>query len=141
MSEPFDELYQEIIRDRFKHPQYRAILNPDAPLFENPSCGDQVRLQIIHRDGHIEQARFEGEGCSISMASADMLCEVLEGKSLPEARTAIEEFLRVMRGELPPSTLDEKGDLAALKGVAQLPVRVKCATLAWNAAWQLLKNP
>ncbi len=138
MSDQFNELFQEIIRDHFKHPAYRAILHPDAPVFENPSCGDQVKLQITLQGNTIESCRFEGAGCSISMASADMMCGLLENKSIPEAQTIIEEFLQVMRGELPSSALEKYGDIQSLGGVAQLPVRVKCATLAWNAAKSII---
>lgn len=140
MSDQFDELFQEIIRDHYKHPTHRAILNPDAPVFENPSCGDQIRLQLVVRAGRVERCRFDGAGCSISQSSADMMCALLEGRPVDEVRSVIEEFLQVMRGEVPPEALRKHGDLEALGGVAQLPVRVKCATLAWNAARKMLDD-
>jgi nitrogen fixation NifU-like protein len=139
MSDQFNELFQEILRDHFKHPRYRAVLNPNLPLFENPSCGDQVRLQVKLNENIIENFSFDGSGCSISMASADMLCEILTGKTVEQAFQIIDEFLKIMRGELETSLLQKYGDLEALAGVAQLPVRVKCATLAWNGAKRVLE--
>ncbi len=140
MNQGFDEMYQEMIRDHFKNPNYRAILNPDAPLFENPSCGDQVRLQLSVEKGVVKQCNFDGAGCSISMSSTDMMCDVLEGKTLNEAQNLVARFLEIMKGKGSISDLETMGDLAALSGVVQLPVRVKCATLAWNAAAKMLEE-
>jgi len=141
MSDAFDSIYEEIIRDRYKKPRRRRILD-GLPYAENPSCGDRVRVSIkVGDDGRIVDAAFDGNGCSISMSSADILAGDLVGKTPKAARALIERFLAVLRGELDVDELDELGDAAAFKGIARLPVRVKCAALAWRAALDLLDKP
>jgi nitrogen fixation NifU-like protein len=138
MSDAFASLYEEIIRDRSKKPKWRRPLE-GIPFAENPSCGDRVRVSVtLGSDGKIADAAFDGAGCSVSMSSADMLAEMLVGRPPEEARSLVERFLAVLRGELEVDELDELGDLAAFKGVARLPVRVKCAALAWRAALDAL---
>ena len=134
MSDPFDSIYQEIIRDRYRRPRRRRLLE-GLPYAENPSCGDRVRVSVVlGDDGRIADAAFDGSGCSISMSSADILADDLVGKTPGEARDQVERFLAVLRGELEVDELDAFGDAAAFKGIARLPVRVKCAALAWRAA-------
>jgi len=134
MNEQFAPLYEEILYEHYKKPKYRRILE-GQPFIENPSCGDRVRFLIEQgADGRITNAAFDGSGCSVSMSSADILAENLIGKTPKEARTMIEIFLKVLRGELDVDELDALGDAIAFKGIAQLPVRVKCAALAWRAA-------
>lgn len=135
----FEELYQEIIRDHFKNPRNKTLLPPDIPVFENPSCGDTVKIQILwNPEGTIDQIKFDGSGCSISMSSANMMSEYLQGKTREEAVSAVQHFLRMFRQEESSEDLDTMGDLVALKGVIQLPVRVKCATLSWNGVLKAL---
>ena len=137
----FDELYQEIIRDHYKNPRNKTLLGPDVPIFENPSCGDTVKIQVIwDAQDRIERIKFDGSGCSISMSSTSMMSDYLAGMTRSEARSAVEHFLRMFRQEDPSDDLDEMGDLVALKGVIKLPVRVKCATLAWNAVLKALER-
>jgi nitrogen fixation NifU-like protein len=140
MSDAYDSLYEEIIRDHYKKPSHRRLLE-GIPFAENPSCGDRVRVSIqVGEDGKISDAAFDGSGCSISMSSADILAEDLVGKSPEEARAQVERFLAVLRGELEIEELDTLGDAMAFKGIARLPVRVKCAALAWRAALQRLEE-
>ena len=140
MSDAYDSIYEEIIRDHYKKPSHRRLLE-GIPFAENPSCGDRVRVSIkVGEDGTISDAAFDGSGCSISMSSADILAEDLVGKSPEEAKAQIERFLAVLRGELNIEELDALGDAAAFKGIARLPVRVKCAALAWRAALQRLEE-
>ena len=134
MSDAFESIYQEIIRDHYKHPRHRCALD-GLPYAENPSCGDRVRVSVIlGSDGRIADSAFDGSGCSISMSSADILADYLVGRTPLEARDQVERFLAVLRGELEVDELDDFGDAAAFKGIARLPVRVKCAALAWRAA-------
>lgn len=133
----FDELYQEIIRDHYKNPRHKKPLT-HLKAVENPSCGDSVKVELDTDSDHIQTVFFDGSGCSISMCSASMMTDLLTGKSVQEAKTLVHTFLSVIRGEQSPETLDDLGDLAALKGVIELPVRVKCATLAWHACEQAL---
>lgn len=131
-----NELYQDIILDHYKHPHNfgEGDLSFTKVELENPVCGDHIKLMIYLDDQDIVQdVKFSGSGCAISMASASIMTDELKGKPLSEVQQIIEDVLGSMRGEKAAETLDEHGDLAALKGVMKFPVRVKCATLAWHA--------
>ncbi len=130
----FDDLYQEIILDHYKHPRNFADLSGLSDVHENPTCGDSLKLAVVvSDDGVVESIRFDGSGCAISMASASMMTEQLSGKRIEEALAMVGEFIGVMRGEKDVSELERHGDIAALGGVIQFPLRIKCATLAWHA--------
>ncbi len=132
----FDDLYQEIVLDHYRSPRNKARLDnvPESMVHENPSCGDAIKLEVTLDDsGKLTGVRFDGRGCAISTASASLMTEKLKGLSVPEARSVAEKFIRSLRGDGPVEELDTMGDLVAFKGVAQFPVRVKCATLAWHA--------
>lgn len=134
------QLYETIIRSHYKHPTRRKPLE-GIPYVENPSCGDKVRIALsVNSEGLIQEAFFDGTGCSISMSSADILAQTLEGKTLQEARSLITTFLGVLRGEVPLESLEDMGDAVAFSGVARLPVRVKCAALAWRAALEQVEQ-
>jgi len=134
----FDDLHQEIIRDHYKHPRNKKPLS-HLKAFENPSCGDTVKIDLSETD-HITSVYFDGSGCSISMCSASMMSELLTGKSIDDAKVIVGRFLSVIMGQEPIEILEDYGDLVALSGVINLPVRAKCATLAWNAAQQILND-
>ncbi len=139
----FDDLYQEIILDHYKHPRNFDQPCPRCTAVEadNPVCGDHVELHVmVNPEGKVEQVSFKGSGCAISMASASMMTEVVKGRSVTEAEKIIQDVLAVMRGEKEPDVLDAYGDLTALRGVSQYPVRIKCATLAWHAMEDALKQ-
>ena len=127
-----DDLYQDLILDHYRNPRNRRKLEQaDIDRLQyNPVCGDEIRIQLQVRGGRIEEASFSGGGCSISQASASMLTEALQGKSLQEAKATAARFRLLMQGE--PTDLDALGDLAALQGVSYYPVRIKCAVLAWD---------
>jgi nitrogen fixation NifU-like protein len=134
-----DELYREVILDHNQNPRHRGHLDqPTVTVgLHNPTCGDQVVLEIRARDGVIEDVAFSGQGCSISMASASMLCESIAGRSVEEARALAEgfpDFLTGKRNDPPP------GEWEALAGVKKFPARVKCATLAHNALKKALAD-
>jgi len=132
----FEELYQEIIMDHYRSPRGAAKLDhvPQAMAHENPTCGDSIKLEVVvGEDGNLERVRFDGHGCAISTASASLMTESLAGLSVVDARERAGTFIKALRGEIPASTLDAMGDLAAFKGLTSFPVRVKCATLAWHA--------
>ena len=138
MSDLDGEIEREIIYDHYSHPRHIETMGDAGCLLENPSCGDRLRLRIAGTDP--VDLRFEGKGCSISQASASMMAELLCGKSREEAIAIAESVLAAFRGESPPESLDCYGDIAALAGVAKLPVRVKCAALAWQGALAALKQ-
>ena len=110
----WDEIYRENILDHYKNPSHRgAIENPDITYEDaNPLCGDVIRVDLRVNDGRIEQVRFEGTGCSISLACADMLCEKIEGMTLEEAREV------------------SRDDVMEMLGIELGPVRLKCGLLA-----------
>ena len=131
-----DDLYQEVILDHYRRPRRQGRLpNPDLHSEGfNPFCGDQVVLTLcLGEDECISEAAFEGEGCSISQASASMLTEHLAGMTLDEAEALVRKFKGVMQGgELSEEDEEALGDVVALQGVREFPVRVKCALLSWT---------
>ena len=98
----------------------------------NPTCGDRIQLTMIVNDGVVEDIKFDGEGCSISMSSASMMTQLVKGKPVEEALELAEIFSQLMQGKEYEGDKD-LGDLEALMGVAKFPARIKCATLAWKA--------
>ncbi len=129
-----DDLYKEIILDHYKSPRNRGqAANHDIKARGlNPLCGDDIEITLTVEDGIIREARFDGHGCSISQASASMLTEELLGRSVEDAIGLADTVRGMMKGELETDG-DELGDIEALRGVQRFPVRIKCATLAWNA--------
>jgi len=131
-----DELYQDIILDHYKNPHNFGEGEASCTNIEldNPVCGDHIKLMlVIDENDIIQDVKFTGSGCAISMASASMMTDEIQGKKVQDVREIIEDVLGAMRGEKQVDSLDEHGDLVALKGVIKFPVRVKCATLAWHA--------
>lgn len=124
---------QQLILDRAKKPRHRGkteIIHR-CQCGNNPACGDQIELtvQINSESNVIEDLKFEGKGCAISIASADLMAEALSGKNVMEALEMVQHFRRLMKGEAEfPSQLNK---LNVFQGVAQFPVRIKCATLCW----------
>ena len=132
-----DDLYREIILDHYRRPRHKRAVDPADRRVEanNPLCGDEIDLTLRLDGDAIAEIGFVGRGCSISQASASMLCEAVSGLSAEAARALAAGF----RGMLQTGAEDEDlGDLEALRGVRAYPVRVKCATLAWNALLQAL---
>lgn len=126
-----DELYQSIILEHNKRPRHYGVLDGATHQAEgyNPLCGDKVQVYLILREGRIEALQFESASCAICRASASMMTQTLEGKSLAEAaavRARVQALLEEADG-----VLEIDGDLVALQGVRQFPARVKCASLAW----------
>jgi len=106
----------------------------------NPSCGDEVTLQLRFENDLVTDARFVGHGCSISQASISMMTGLLKGKTRADAAELIGKFTQMMHGD-PAAAKDRAlGDLRALAGVSKFPVRVKCALLGWNALEEALKQ-
>nr|NNM91620.1 SUF system NifU family Fe-S cluster assembly protein [Bacilli bacterium] len=135
-----DELYREVIMDHYMHPRNQGQIEGDALSIDlkNPTCGDEITLQLHVEDGVVQDVRFKGAGCSISMASASMMTEAVRGKSVEEAMKISDEFRKLMKGEEANEELLD--DLEALSGVCRFPARIKCATLAWNALDKTVKN-
>ncbi len=135
-------LYQELILEHYKHPRNKGEL-PGATShvhMNNPTCGDEVWLQLRIENDRVQEARFVGEGCSISQASISMMTQLLRGKTRAEAKQLIERFTALMHGDADAAHDKALGDLRALSGVSRFPVRVKCALLGWNALDVALKE-
>jgi nitrogen fixation NifU-like protein len=134
-----DDLYREVILDHYRSPHGSdAIDTPDVEVEGfNPLCGDELKMKLRMVDGRIEQIEIGPQGCSISVASASMLAQQLPGRTIAEAIALAESFKSVMRGGDWPDGLDP-GDLEALEGVKNFPVRIKCALLAWMTLEQAL---
>ena len=105
----------------------------------NPTCGDRIQLTLKLEDGKVADAKFEGEGCSISMSSASMMTQAIKGLTVDDALKLSEVFSHIMQGKDYDDHLD-LGDIEALQGVAKFPARIKCATLAWKAMEKGLKE-
>ena len=129
-----DDLYREIILDHYRSPKNRGrIEHPDIQAEgKNPLCGDELMLTASLEGDAIFEIKFDGHGCSISQASASMLTEQIKGKRLNEAEDLVDLIKGMFKGEVEIDP-DELGDLEALQGIRRYPVRIKCATLAWNA--------
>ena len=128
------ELYQEIILDHNRSPRNfgaPACANRHAHG-HNPLCGDVVTIYLQVEDGMVQDVRFEGKGCAISMASASIMTEMIKGKSEAEARALFESFHGSVTGDDDAPPRDELDGLSVLAGVREFPMRVKCATLAWH---------
>jgi nitrogen fixation NifU-like protein len=127
-----DDLYREIILDHYRSPRNkrRGVEGAIAVKHDNPLCGDELHLAVDIQSGSLSDVAFDGKGCSISQASASMMTEAVQGKTVKDALELAETIRLMMHGEHPASDL---GDLMALEGVAKFPVRVKCALLAWMA--------
>lgn len=130
-----DDLYRRVIMDHYQRPRNRGRIEDNAVTIDmnNPTCGDRISLQLRVEDGKIEEAKFLGEGCSISQASASMMTEAIKGLSLEEALRLADLFSAMMQGEEVDTEQFPLEDIEALQGVAKFPARIKCATLAWKA--------
>ncbi|MDA8047703.1 MAG: SUF system NifU family Fe-S cluster assembly protein [Actinomycetota bacterium] len=154
-----EDLYREIILDHYRNPRNRGEL-PAPPAHAetgfNPLCGDEITIYVQVEDGRLADVRLTGQGCSISQSSASMMSTAVKGLSLDQARAVIRKFKSMM--SIHESRLDggdgdgadgpagsgddgvKLGDLEALQGVVKFPVRIKCATLAWNTLTQALDS-
>lgn len=146
--ESLDELYKEVILDHYQNPRNRGQL-PDAQIATrgyNPLCGDELELFVDVNGEVVDAVMFSGRGCSISQASASMMTESLQGRSLAEAEKLVSAFKAMMMAEGDTGrleALEAPEDLEALQGVKRYPVRVKCALLPWNTfveAVELLRS-
>ncbi|MGC6404205.1 MAG: Fe-S cluster assembly sulfur transfer protein SufU [Candidatus Comchoanobacterales bacterium] len=131
MSE-WTELYQQVILDHSKRPRNFGHDAKATHVKEgfNPLCGDQITVYLRVVNDQVTHVQFEGKGCAISVASASLMTETIMGKSLAEIDALFETFHQLVTGK---TSVDEDHALAAMCGVAQYPMRVKCATLSWHA--------
>ena len=139
---PSNTFYNEILTDHNLHPGHKHDL-PDANLVlegVNPSCGDDIWLKLKVEDGRITDGAFVGDRCAISQASADMMLDLIIGKSEEEAMKLAEIFLRMIKGEVTDEEMDQLEDASVLKDISHMPARVKCAVLGWHTMEEMLKT-
>jgi nitrogen fixation NifU-like protein len=147
-----EDLYREIILDHYRSPRNRGELPPPAHKVEgfNPLCGDEVTVYLDVHDDVLVDIKMTGHGCSISQSSSSLMSAAVKGKPLSEVSATIDTFKQLMTGHESALAKDEEresevdlrtlGELAALRGVVKFPVRIKCATLAWNTLRQGLEE-
>ena len=134
--------YNEILIDHNQNPYHKHAL-PDANMTlegVNPSCGDDIILQLKVEDGVIRDGSFEGDGCAISQASADIMLDMIIGKPVEEAQRLSALFLKMIRGGCTPEEIDELEEAGALSDISHMPARVKCAVLGWHTMEEMLKG-
>ena len=135
-----EDLYREIILDHHRNPRNRGELAPPAShaVGHNPLCGDEIDVYLEVTDGIITDVKVGGQGCSISQSSASMMSQAVKGRPVDEVRALVRRFKGMMSipdedgNPIEPDPAVKLGDLEALQGVVKFPVRIKCATLAWN---------
>ena len=137
-------LYQEVILDHNRKPRNYGTLSDASHTAEghNPLCGDKLDVRLLVKDGIVEDVKFEGAGCAISVASASLMTEALKGRTEAEANALFEKFHALITGEADVSLdqLEELDKLAVFSGVRDYPLRVKCATLGWHTMHAALEN-
>lgn len=138
---PLNSLYQQLILEHYKHPRNKGALEDATRTahLNNPTCGDEIWLMLKLDGDRIADAKFVGDGCSISQASTSMMTQLLIGKTRAEAAALAAKFTALMHGDADVAKDKALGDLRALAGVSKFPVRVKCALLGWNAMAEALR--
>ena len=131
-----EEVYTELIAEHSRAADNRRHLEhaTNVERGHNPSCGDEITLELSIVDDRIADASFTGAGCAISQASTDMMIELLRGRDVEDAKRLARLFLDMIKGKVKDEELleSELEDAATLKTIAKMPARVKCATLAWH---------
>ncbi|MCR5720275.1 MAG: SUF system NifU family Fe-S cluster assembly protein [Lachnospiraceae bacterium] len=137
-----DNFYNEVLTDHNLHPSHKHDICGATCEHRgiNPSCGDDIVIKLKVEDGVIKDGSYVGCGCAVSQASADMMLDLVIGKSVEEAKRYHEIFLKMIRGTITDEELDELEDAQALKDIAHMPARVKCATLSWRTLGEILKQ-
>ena len=132
------ELYGQIISEHRKYPRNKGLIEGYKTLrLKNPSCGDDVTVQVNVENGIITDVRFDGAGCAICCSSASVMTETLKGKTVEEAENIINYFYELIKGNVPEDE-DRLGEAIVYVNIHNFPPRVKCATLSWRAAGALL---
>jgi len=147
-----EDLYREIILDHYRTPRNRGELpTPPAVVAQghNPLCGDEITVYLKLDDDVVSDVKVDGQGCSISQSSASMMSQAIKGRTVPDVRALVRRFKGMMSieeagdgdGNGDGSADVALGDIEALQGVVKFPVRIKCATLAWNTLLEALDKP
>ena len=134
--------YNEVLTDHNLHPGHKHALDDANMILEgvNPSCGDDIFLNLKFEDGVIKDGSFLGDGCAISQASADMMLDLIVGKTKEEALQLADIFLRMIKGEASDDEIDQLEEASVLKDISHMPARVKCAVLGWRTLNEMFKD-
>lgn len=138
-----DGLYTQIITEHSRDKRNRRLVDGATHRHDgvNPSCGDEISLELREENGVIKDIAFTGTGCAISQASASMMADLLTGKSVDDANKLCETFLGMIKGNVTDEDeLEELDEAVALQGVSKMPARVKCAVLAWHTYEAAIKE-
>ena len=132
------DLYNQVLKDHRNYPRNKGLIEGYKTLkVKNPSCGDDVTVQLDIVDGIIKDVRHIGTGCAICCSSASVMSETLKGKNLEDANDIIEDFYELIKGNYPEDE-DRLGDAIVYVNIHNYPPRAKCATLAWRAAGAII---
>ena len=134
------QMYREIVNEHNLHPTHKYDLETPTQVCRgvNPSCGDDINLQLVVEDGVITDGSYNGTGCAISQASADMMLDLVIGKKLEEAEYLIDLFNRMIKGEADEEELENLDEAVALRDISHMPARVKCAQLGWRTLGEMI---
>ena len=137
------DLYREIVNEHNLYPAHKGEMDKPDLILEgvNPSCGDDIYLQLkLDENGVVTEGLFNGSGCAISQASADMMLDLIIGKDKEEALKLAEGFMSMVCSTATPEQIEALDEAAALESIAHMPARVKCATLGWKTMQKMLKG-
>ena len=140
---PVGNIYTAALMQHNSHPDYKYEMEGCTCSHEgvNPSCGDELTLQLRIEDGVIEEASFVGSGCAVSQASAVMMADLITGETVKEAKRLVGLFLGMIKGEaLSEEDKEDLDEAAELESISRMPARVKCAELAWRTLEKLLAD-
>ena len=132
--------YNEILTDHNMHPVHKERLGDANLVLEgmNPSCGDDIVLQLKVEDGVIKAGSFEGDGCAVSQSSVDIMLDMIIGKTVEEAEASSKKFMSMIKGTASDRDIEDLEEAGALKDIAHMPARVKCAVLGWHTMDEML---
>ena len=135
-------LYREIVNEHNLHPGHKHDIPHPTMILNgiNPSCGDDINLQLLIKDGVIEDAAFNGSGCAISQASADMMIDLIVGSTKEEALEIAGRFMGMIKGTATEDEIESLDEAASLENISHMPARVKCATLGWRTMKEMIEK-
>ena len=141
MNDELEELYNDLIMEHGMNSYNKKELENAnyCELGHNPSCGDEIEIELKVEDGKIEDMAFKGHGCAISQASTSIMIDVLKGKTIAEAKELIGIFIKMIdREEVSESEIQKLEEAVAFKNIQNMPARVKCALLAWKTLYNMI---
>ena len=135
-------IYTAALMEHNAHPDYKYDMEGATDEHEgvNPSCGDDIWLNLVMKDGVIQDASFNGDGCAISQASADIMIGMVLGKTKEEALHLADLFLKMIKGTATDAEVDELEEASALQDISHMPARVKCAVLGWRTLREAIEK-